>query len=119
MNTIPRRVTFSSPPKYSNQVTETRDGVKHASAKEARRWDDLQLLQRAGRIRELKRQVVFQIKAPSGFLICKYIADFTFDEYDKGEWKPVVEDVKGMPTAVYKLKKKLMKGLLGIEIREP
>lgn len=117
MNTA-RRISFSAAPKYNNQRTETRDGLYHASAKEAKRWDDLKLLQRAGRIRDLKRQVVFQIKAPDGSPICKYIADFTFDEYEKGEWKPVVEDAKGMPTAVYKLKKKLMKGLLGIEIRE-
>lgn len=113
-----RRVHFGAPQKFGNKPTVTDDGVKHASKREAKRWRDLTLLQEAGRVRNLKRQVPFAIKAPSGYTICKYIADFTFDEYEGGTWTPIVEDAKGYPTAVYKLKRKLMKHLMGIEIRE-
>jgi hypothetical protein len=52
-----------------------------------------------------------------GKLICRYIADFIFDEERDGSWHPVVADAKGNITPVYKLKKKLMAACLGIEIR--
>ncbi len=104
--------------KYRNKPTISADGIKHPSIKEAKRWRDLQLLLRSGRIRNLERQVAFPIRSPIGMTICKYIADFTYEEYEHGEWKPIVEDVKGFKTPVYKLKRKLMLMLLGIAIRE-
>lgn len=118
MTAVARRVTFNPVPKYRNTPTVTADGIKHASMKEAKRWGQLLLLQNAGRIRKLERQVVIRITAPNGTQICRYIADFTYEEYQGGEWNPVVEDAKGYPTAVYKLKKKLLKALNGIVIRE-
>ena len=47
-------------------------------------------------------------------LICKYIPDFEYIE----EGKKKTEDVKGMRTDVYKLKRKMMKAFYGIEILE-
>lgn len=117
MSIVARRVTFGATPKYLNKPTETEDGITHASKKEAKRWADLQLLQKAGRIRDLERQVVFDLKV-NGNKVCKYIADFVYTEYEHGQWSPVVEDAKGWPTPVYKLKRKLMKAIYGIEIRE-
>ena len=49
--------------------------------------------------------------------ICAYIADFRYQKKNKdGEWYEVVEDAKGVETPEFKLKKKLMKACLGIEI---
>ena len=91
--------------------------ARFASKREAEAFTKLRILERADRIRNLQRQVAFRLDV-GGFHVCKYIADFTFEEYQNGEWVPVVADAKGYPTQVYKLKKKLMKACHGVEIRE-
>ena len=91
------------------------------SRKEHRRWDELVLLQRAGEIRELHRQVRFHLlpnQYKDGRCILRgtdYIADFTYRLKD-GTF--VVEDCKGYRTDVYKIKKKLMYSKFGILIKE-
>ena len=99
----------------------------YASKKEAQVAADLQLLQRAGKIRDLREQVSFDLlpAAPGlGYkLPLRYVADFVYEEDTSGDsweshWHRVVADAKGMKTPVYKLKKRLMLQLLGIEIRE-
>jgi len=80
--------------------------------KEGRRYQELVLMQRAGQISELILQPAFEIKV-NGQLICKYIADFRYIE--KGE--DVIEDVKGVKTAAFQLKRKLMKAVHDIDIR--
>lgn len=102
--------------KFRNKPTIV-DGIRFASIKESLRYRDLAFLQQQNLIRALKRQVRFKLEA-HGMMLCTYIADFTYDEYAKGEWHPIVEDVKGMRTPIYLLKKKLMKALKGIDIRE-
>jgi len=47
--------------KYGNIKTVTSDGINHDSIKEANRWCELLLLQRAGLIQDLKRQVKFEL----------------------------------------------------------
>jgi hypothetical protein len=47
-----------------------------------------------------------------------YRADFTYYELEGGEWFYVVEDSKGHKTEIYENKKRLMKAIYGIEIRE-
>ena len=96
-------------------VKETVDGITFASRKEASRYRQLKLLEKAKAIQDLKIQVKFPLikKSPHGREI-KYIADFTY--YENGVL--VVEDTKGYRTDVYKLKKRLMAELYGIEIRE-
>lgn len=117
MNATPRRVSFGpSSNKYSN-VRAQADGITFASAKEAKRYGELKLLLHAGRIRDLERQQTFTLIV-NGEKVCSYRADFVYQEFAKGAWSRVVEDVKGQPTAVYKLKKKLMRACLGIDIRE-
>lgn len=91
------------------------------SAKEARRYQQLRLEQRAGHISDLKLQVDFPISAtrPSGerVVVAKYIADFTYDRhYGDGDTEFIVEDAKGVQTDVFKLKKKLVEAEHGIEI---
>lgn len=90
------------------------------SRKEERRFQELLLLQRAGKITGLKRQVPF-VLIPTQYEDGKcvercatYRADFTY--YENGVL--VVEDVKGMKTDAYILKRKLMLQKYGIRIRE-
>jgi len=64
-------------------------------------------------ISELRRQIPFKCEV-NGKLICTYFADFTYVR----EGKYVVEDAKGWATREYKLKKKLVEALWGIEIQE-
>lgn len=86
---------------------------------ESKRADELTLMQKAGLIRRLMLQVSFSLDL-DGQHICTYRADFVYEELDKsiGGWSEVVEDKKGHKTEVYKIKKKLMLALRGIEIRE-
>lgn len=104
--------------KYKNIKTEAH-GHMFDSQKEARRFEQLILLRRGGVIRNLRLQVPF-VLAESVVLggrkkpALRYIADFVYVE--RGQ--EVVEDVKGMRTAVYRIKKHLMKSVHGIEIRE-
>lgn len=103
------------PSKYRNRPVVV-DGIRHDSRKEARRWADLQLLERSGKISDLKRQVVFPLDV-NGHSICAYIADATYLE--AGVF--VVEDTKSEITRknpVYRIKRKLLKALRGIEVRE-
>lgn len=101
------------------------------SRKEFRRYEELQLLQQAGEIKNLRRQVKFvliptqrepNIIGPRGGVKkgrllereCAYIADFVYTE--NGE--TVVEDTKGMKTKDYIIKRKLMLYVHNIRIRE-
>ena len=108
--------------KYGNRRVVTEDGT-FDSVKEHRRWMELKLLQRAGEIRELRRQVPFVIipvqKDEKGKVIereTRYIADFVYRETKDN--RLVVEDTKGMKTKEYILKRKLMLYRNGIRIRE-
>jgi hypothetical protein len=95
----------------------TADGIKHDSRKEARRWVELTLLQRAGEISDLKRQVKYElIPKQEGERAVTYIADFVYNDNKTGN--TVIEDCKGFKTDVYKLKKKLFQYRYGIKIKE-
>ena len=91
------------------------DGRRFASRKEAGRYCELRLLERAGQIRDLQTQVPFELipKTRYGRAV-RYVADFVYWEGDR----KIVEDAKGVRTPVYKLKKRLMAELLSIEITE-
>lgn len=91
------------------------NGIKFDSKKEAKRYQELVLLQKTHYIRDLKLQVPFVLieKSKYGRQI-KYVADFTYIE----NGVLVVEDTKGFKTDVYKLKKRLMAEKYGIEIKE-
>ena len=84
------------------------DGISFDSKKEANRYLELKTLERAGVISNLILQPKFLLQ--EGFVrdgkkyrAIFYIADF---EYIK-DGKRIVEDVKGMKTDIYKLKKKM------------
>ena len=102
--------------KYHNKKV-TVDGITFDSIKEAERWKTLRLMERAGEIVGLNRQVKIELVPKSNlFRAVYYVADFVY--FDKRKGKTVYEDVKGMKTDVYKLKKKLLYWRHQIEITE-
>lgn len=124
--------------KYGNRQVVI-DGIAFDSQREANRWCELSLLQRAGAIRNLDRQVKFEL-IPAQYVAferysdktgkrlkdgkrlvekaCTYIADFVYEERVGDTWEKVVEDAKGCRTKDYILKRKLMRYLLGINVVE-
>ena len=102
----------------------TIDGIKFHSKKEGNRYEELKLLQRAGAITDLQRQVKFEIvpkcrQLDGSMSMAKYyIADFTYKE--RGMF--IVEDVKGYKKGaageLYELKRALMLWIHGIQIKE-
>jgi len=102
---------FKAKSKYGNMPTFT-DGIRFASLAEARRYGELKLLQKAGEIQDLQLQPRYKMVV-DGWLICTYVADFS---YRDGKQK-IAEDVKGMETALFKIKRKLFHALYpGIEL---
>ena len=118
--------------KYNSKKIKV-GGMVFDSQKEYRRWCELKLLERAGKISKLKRQVPFELVPPqyetverygkSGRLkdgkrcaerSVVYVADFVYMH----DGKQVVEDAKGVRTADYVIKRKLMLYLKGIKILE-
>ena len=97
------------------------DGQIFDSRREAARYAELRLLERAGEIHDLQRQVPFVLiptqRDSKGKVIereCRYVADFVYT--DNG--MKVVEDTKGMRTKEYIIKRKLMLEKHGIRIKE-
>lgn len=98
-----------------NAKKVTIDGITFASGKEGRRYGELKLLERAREIFDLKLQPRFPIIIKN-FKICTYVADFQYLKL--GDPYETVEDCKGFKTPIYKLKKKLMLAVYGIEVLE-
>lgn len=98
-------------PSYSKYKAVRTNGF--ASKKEANRYQELTLLERAGKISNLTTQVKFSLDI-EGIHICNYIADFCYDENND----VIVEDCKGVRTKDYKLKAKLMLAIHRIKILE-
>ena len=114
---------------HSKKITI--DGISFDSRKEAKRWQELSLLQRAGAITDLQRQVEFELipaqrepdtigvrggvkKGKTIELAVKYVADFVYKE----NGKTIVEDTKGFKTKDYIIKRKLLLWVHGIQIKE-
>lgn len=121
---------FPKQQKYSAQKV-TVDGITFDSKREAARYCELKLLERAGKITNLRLQQPFELvpvqreedivlksgKIKPGKIIERavtYVADFVYVE----NGNLVVEDTKGMRTKEYIIKRKLMLYRLGIRIRE-
>jgi hypothetical protein len=124
--------------KYYNKKARTADGEVHDSLKEARRWSELLLLERAGVISNLRRQVKYVLiprqdetfarygkdgkRLKDGTRTiereCSYIADFVYEK----DGEEVVEDVKGYKRGgayeLFSCKRKLMLFRHGIRVSE-
>lgn len=86
------------------------DGIKFASRKEARRYRELRLLEKSGELLFFLRQVPFHLPAN-----VKYVCDFLCFWKDE---TVTIEDVKGIKTPLYILKKKQVEAIYPIEITE-
>lgn len=121
---------YKSSNKYNSKKVEV-DGIVFDSKKEAKRYQELKLLEKSGAIQNLQRQVKYVLipaqREPDiigkrggrkpGRLIekeCSYYADFVYQE----NGKTIVEDTKGIRTTEYIIKRKLMLYLHGIRINE-
>lgn len=104
-----------------NAVPTVIDGIRFASKAEAKRYGELKLLQSAGLIFGLELQPKFPIEI-NGSKICTYIADFKYfrktSQDQAAGSDEITEDVKGMLTPVYKLKKKMVEAQYNITITE-
>lgn len=124
--------TYNNKNKYSNKKVEV-DGIVFDSKREAKRYQELLLLEKVGAILNLQRQVKYVLiptqREPDtvgsrggihkGKVIeqeCAYYADFVY--FDREKQEMVVEDTKGMRTTDYIIKRKLMLFRHGIRIRE-
>lgn len=102
-------------PSKFGAVKTTVDGIEFDSKAEAKRYSELKLLERAGKIKNLERQPRYDLEV-NGVKIGFYKADFRY--WDQASSQQIVEDVKGMRTPVFAIKAKLMKALHRVEIVE-
>lgn len=102
-----------------NAAGERIDGIFFHSKAEGQRYLQLKALQEKGEIENLKLQPAYECVVKNK-KITTYRADFKYDVIDdRGHViKSVVEDVKGMLTDIYKLKKKLVEACYDIKILE-
>ena len=123
------RKSTDKPEKYHNRkCTVTIPGsvkqITFDSVKEARRFGELELMKNTGKIRDLRLQVNFTLQ--EGFTTAAgervrpivYRADFVYQEPSPTGWRTVVEDVKGVRTKEYSMKRKMMLEKFGVDIRE-
>ena len=124
------RVAMNNPTgKYHNQkctvtLPESGKQITFDSEREARRFAELQMRRQFGDIRDLRLQVNFTLQ--EGFTSTEgervrpivYRADFTYQERTTYGWRTVVEDVKGVRTKEYNMKRKMMLEKFGVDIRE-
>lgn len=107
--------------KYGAVRTEV-DGITFASKKEAKRYGELKLLEKAGEIKELQLQPEFVLHAPSRYISTQkvkvgvYRADFRYRQGPRGIL--VIEDVKGKRTAMYSWKKRHVEAEYNVQIIE-
>ena len=106
--------------KYGNEKTVV-DGITFASRKEASRWQELKMLEKAGEITGLVRQLRIEIIPKTKlYRAVSYVADFSY--FDKRTKKTIYEDVKGYKAgnaySMFTIKKKILYWRYEIEIKE-
>ena len=106
--------------KYSARRT-TLDGIPFDSRREAKRWAELCLLERAGEIADLRRQVPLMLEGRDGPLLTRtgrrmrLTVDFAYTDLCTG--LTIYEDAKGVPTRDYEVRRAVA-AAQGMEIRE-
>lgn len=107
------KITRPKKNKYGARRTMI-DGILFDSKAEAAYYTKLKMREKAGEVSAVELQRSFALLGPTGMLICTYRADFCFWDHKVDRFRVV--DVKGVETAVFKLKRKMMKVLLGIDV---
>lgn len=103
------------PRKYRNKIVKA-EGQTFHSQKEYKRWCYLKTLLNGGAIRNLRRQVPYELIV-NDVRVSRYTADFVYEAVGQ----EIVEDVKSEATCqdrAYRMRKRLMKAIYGIEIQE-
>ena len=100
------------PSKYKNIRVEY-NGIKFASKAECNRYRQLEILELGGEIEKIELQPRFPLHV-NGKLVCTYVGDFQY--WDKRKHKSVLEDVKGVITDVFRLKRNLFEAVYHREI---
>lgn len=100
--------------KYGAKRYTSHDGISHPSVKQGKRWEELLLMQKAGAIERLRREVRYALMV-NGTTVGHYVADHVYID----GCEPIVEDVKSdaTATALFRWKAKHFKAQYGIEIR--
>ena len=118
MSTLPSRIVrFNAPTKskFGNKKTIC-NGQVFDSKREAARYAELLLLERNGEVRNIRRQVLYELKV-NAVLIAKYYADFVYELRTRGKWEEIVEDVKGYPNDRWPMKRKLMLAIFNVRVQ--
>lgn len=112
-----RLVSFAppKPSKFGNKKTILH-GQVFDSKREASRYAELLLLERNGELRNIRRQVLYELRV-NDVLIAKYYADFVYELRTRGKWDEIVEDVKGYPNDRWPMKRKLMLAIYNVRIQ--
>jgi hypothetical protein len=108
--------------KFNNRRVKTAAGVSFDSESEHRRWQELELLQKAGEIRELRLHPRYDLSV-NGYHICRYVADYEYecrnDPLSPQKWVWVCEDRKAgaiTQTPTFRIKRKLMLAIFNINV---
>ncbi|WP_052465752.1 DUF1064 domain-containing protein [Phaeobacter sp. S60] len=105
-----------------NAIATTVDGIRFDSLKEARRWGQLRLLEKGGKIRNLRRQVRIDLEGKNGPLRTRtgrqmrLTVDFVYED-QRLNWAEVYEDSKGAITRDYEVRRAVAQAM-GIEVIE-
>ena len=101
--------------KYAARPLRCLQGLMHQSTAEARRCDELHLMEKGGLVSEIQAhpQERFRLDV-NGVHVCDYLADFVY--FDNERKQRVVEDVKGFQTEVSKFKLRLMEAVHGVSV---
>jgi hypothetical protein len=100
-------------PKYRN-VPCVIDGIRFQSTKEGAYYAKLKVREKLGEVSAVELQTPFALVGPDGLLISTYKADFCFWDHTADRFRVI--DVKGVETKEFRIKKRLMKSLKGIEV---
>ena len=99
--------------KYRNQPV-TVDGHRFDSKREAAYYGELRTREKQGEVSAVEMQVPFALLGPDGALLTTYRADFCFWDHIQDRFRVI--DVKGVVTKEFRIKKRLMKSLKGIDV---
>ena len=109
------KALLAKPKRSKYGATKTMvDGLLFDSKREAAYYSELKIREKAGEVTGVEMQRPFALLGSNGMLMATFKADFCFWDNTAGRFRCI--DVKGFDTPVGKLTRKMMKGLLGIDV---